>query len=229
MNGFRCLALEAGVARPTVAACNGDRECEIELSDARKVAGSLFGAIDEALDDVGLSLHDLECIAFGKGPGAFTGLRVAAAAAQGLAAGLGLGLCPVSSLATLAQDALHSQASLSGATDVFVAPVLSAGRGEVYAGWYQAAESGLVVSRGEDRIAEANELRIPGSEPFLAAGGDWEECAVARASEPSRVLGEAPAARPRARAILRLAREDFRLGRAVSPRDAQPVYLRAAV
>ena len=105
MSGFRCLALETGVRPPSVAACNGDRHFEAALPSGRKVAAALFETIDEVLDEVGLSLEDLSCIAFGRGPGAFTGLRVAAGAAQGLGTGLGIELCAVSSLAALAQDA----------------------------------------------------------------------------------------------------------------------------
>ncbi len=239
MSGFRCLTLETGVAAPTVAACNGDRECELALPSGRKVAAALFDAIDRALENVGLSLPELDCIAFGKGPGAFTGLRVAASAAQGLGAGLGLRLCPVSSLAALAQDALDqdslAQDSLghlqrpSGADGLRVVPLLSAGRGEVYAGWYQAADSGLVVPRSEDRIARAEDLRFPGAAPFLAAGAAWEECAVTQSAQRSRIMARAPAAKPRARTILRLAQAEYRLGRLVSPQDAQPVYFRDAV
>ena len=229
MSGFRCLALETGTAAPTVAACNGNRECELALPEGRKVAAALFDAIDRALDNVGVRLPDLDCIAFGKGPGAFTGLRVAASAAQGLGAGLGLRLCPVSSLASLAQDALDHLEPPAGTGGVFVAPVLSAGRGEVYTGWYQAADSGLVTSRAEDRIARAKDLRIPGAEAFVAAGKAWEECAETRSAQRSRIAARAPAASPRARTILRLACAEYRLGRAVAPQDAQPVYLRAAI
>ncbi len=229
MSGFRCLALEAGVAAATVAACNGNRQCEIGLPEGRKAAGALFDAVDEVLESTGLSLRRLDCIAFGKGPGSFTGLRVAAAAAQGLGIGLGLRLCPVSSLASLAQDALDGLARSAGRGDVLVAPVLDAGRGEVYSGWYQAGESGLVVPRDEDRIANANDLHFPGAAKFVAAGGAWAGCVAARPAQQSRIVSLAPAARPRARTVLRLAREAWRRGLAVPPQNAQPVYFRAAV
>jgi len=213
MSGFRCLALETGVASPTAAACNGGHECELTLPGGRKAAAALFDAIDSALERVGLSLAELDCIAFGKGPGAFTGLRVAASAAQGLAAGLGLRLCPVSSLASLAQDALDQLERPLGAPGALVAAALPAGRGEVYAGCYQANESGLVAPRGEDRIARAEDLRIPGAQPFLAAGAVWEQCPAALSAQRSRIIGRAPSARPRARTILRLAHADYRAGR----------------
>lgn len=229
MSEFRCLALETGTAAPTVAACHGVRECELAVPGGRNVAAALFDAIGTALGKVGLSLHDLECIAFGKGPGAFTGLRIAASAAQGLAAGLGLRLCPVSSLAALAQDALDCAQSTRRTGRVFVAPALPAGRGEVYWGWYRVDDSGLVAAKAEDRVAASKDLRLPGAESFVAAGSAWDELVELRSAQGSRVMAEALTARPRARAVLRLARAEYRLGRLVSPQDAQPVYLRAAV
>ena len=226
MSGFRCLALETGGPAATVAACNGRRQCELALPERRKVAADLFERIDEVLDGVGLSLRSLDCIAFGKGPGAFTGLRIAAAAAQGLGAGLGLPLCPVSSLAALAQDALDQADAPFRSGQRFIAPALAAGRGEVYLGWYRAGDSGLVERQAEDRLAAAGSLHIPGAESFVAAGDAWAECAI---EQPSRVAARAPDAGPRASAILRLALEEYRRGRCVAPEDAQPVYFREPV
>ena len=166
MSGFRCLALETGVRPSSVAACNGEREFEALVPEGAKIAATLYGTIDEVLGEVDLALEDLDCIAFGRGPGAFTGLRVAAAAAQGLATGLGIRVCAVSSLAALAQDATWGggRPALREAGDglppgddcapagTWVAPALPAGRGEVFLGWYRIGESGL-VSAGAERLA----------------------------------------------------------------------------
>lgn len=249
MSGFRCLALETGVRPPSVAACNGDRHFEAVLPSGRKVAAALFDTIDEVLDKVCLSLENLDCIAFGRGPGAFTGLRVAAGAAQGLGTGLGIELCAVSSLAALAQDAYEragtsrepgrpALAEAGGGlppkearapAGTWIAPALPAGREEVYLGWYQADSSGLVSPRAEDWLASATAGRVPGSESFLAAGSGWNQSPALQAEHSSRVLGRQEDAFPRARAILRLAYREYTEDRLIGPEEAQPVYLRDAV
>lgn len=258
MSGFRCLALETGVRPSSVAACNGDRHFDIYLPGGRKVAAALFETIDRTLAEVDLALEQVDCIAFGQGPGAFTGLRVAAAAAQGLGAGLGVRLCPVSSLAALAQDAyeqtlgssspeergrsregggpalqeaadgLASEDSVRGA-GVWVAPCLPAGQDDVYMGWYEADSSGLVSHRSEDWLESATACRVPGSESFIAAGKGWNQSPALKAAHSSRVLGRQEDAFPRARTILRLAYREYTEQRLLDPEDAQPVYLRSAV
>lgn len=235
MSGFRCLALETGVRPPSVAACNGDRHFETLLPSGRKVAAALFETIDEVLPEVGLSLEDLDCIAFGRGPGAFTGLRVAAGAAQGLGTGLGIGLCAVSSLAALAQDA-YERVVESGSpregihmAGAWIAPALPARREQMYLGWYQADSSGLVSRRAEDWLASATACRVPGSGSFIAAGKGWNQSPALKAAHSSRVLGRQEDAFPRARAILRLAYRQYTENRMLEPEDARPVYLSRAV
>ena len=251
MKGFRCLALETGVPKPSVAAGNGERQCELWLSGEEKVAAALFETIDRALAEVDLRLEELDCIAFGKGPGAFTGLRVAAAAAQGLGAGLGVSLCPVSSLAALAQDAYERVVNsgdagqgvgdgdrrdrdLLGPMDgavagIRIAPCLPAGRDQVYMGWYQADDYGLVSPRAEDWLASATAGGVPGPGPFIAAGKGWAQFPALQTAHSSRLLGRQEDALPRARTVLRLAQREYKQGRLSGPEDAQPVYLRDAV
>ena len=234
MSGFRCLALETGVRPSSVAACNGDRDFETRLPGGTKVAAALFETIDEVLDEVGLSLEDLECIAFGRGPGAFTGLRVAAAAAQGLATGLGIRLCAVSSLAALAQDA-HELSAKQGRKrsrpreGAWIAPGLPAGRGQVYMGWYRVGETGLVSAEAEDWLAPAERCRLPGTQRFIAAGQVWSENEALKASCASRIAWLADNAFPRARAVLRLTKREYAEGRLLEPQDARPVYLQDAL
>lgn len=238
MSRFCCLALETGVRPPSVAACNGDRHFQAALPSGRKVAAALFDTIDEVLDEVGLSLEDLDCIAFGRGPGAFTGLRVAAGAAQGLGTGLGIELCAVSSLAALAQNAYERAVESAGSAapgegvhlaGARIAPALPAGREQVYLGWYQADSSGLVSPRAEDGMASATACRVPGSESFIAAGRGWDENSALNAAHSSRVLGRQEDAFPQACTILRLAHREYTENRLLRPEDAQPVYLRSAV
>lgn len=224
MSGFRCLALETGVRPQSVAAGNGDRHFETSVPGGASIAAVLYATIDEVLDQVGLSLEELDCIAFGRGPGAFTGLRVAAAAAQGLATGLGIRLCAVSSLAALAQDACDRAPA-----GTWIAPALPAGRDQLYLGWYRIGESGLVTSEADDWLAPADRCRLPGTGRFIAAGKVWSENKALHASNASRIEQLEDSALPRAGAVLRLARSDYAEGRTLAPEQAQPVYLRRAV
>ena len=262
MSGFRCLALETGVRPPSVAACNGDRHFETHLPEGTRIAAALYEAIDTVMDEVDLSLEDLDCVAFGRGPGAFTGLRVAAAAAQGLATGLGIRLCAVSSLAALAQDACDRAVEIGSAwarghrplgrvalreagdaregsalsprearppEGAWIAPALPAGREQVYLGWYRIAESGLVSAETDDWLARAAQSRLPGTGRFVAAGKVWSENEALQTANASRIAGMADSAAPCARAVLRLAKQEFGEGRLLRPEDARPVYLRGAL
>ncbi|MCY3989265.1 MAG: tRNA (adenosine(37)-N6)-threonylcarbamoyltransferase complex dimerization subunit type 1 TsaB [Gammaproteobacteria bacterium] len=252
MSGFRCLALETGVRPSTVAACNGDRHFETSVPGGARIAAALYETIDRVLDEVDISLDDLDCIAFGRGPGAFTGLRVAAAAAQGLATGLGIRVCAVSSLAALAQDAwdraVESGGSRAGGRPAlreagdglppgdasapeptWIAPALPAGRHQVYVGWYRIAESGLVSAETDDRLAPTAQSRLPGTARFVAAGKIWSEDEALQAANAGRIAAVADSAAPRARAVLRLAKQEYGEGRLLRPEDARPVYLRGAL
>ena len=224
MSGFRCLALETGARPPSVAACNGDRRFESHVPGGAKIAAALFETIDEVLGEVDLPLEDLDCIAFGRGPGAFTGLRVAAAAAQGLATGLGIRLCVVSSLAALAQDACGSAPE-----GTWIAPALPAGRDQLYLGWYRIGESGLVTAEADDWLAPAAQFGLPGTRRFIAAGKAWSGNEALQAANASRMARVADTAAPCARAVLRLAKREYGEGRLLQPQDARPVYLRGAL
>ncbi|MYA30405.1 MAG: tRNA (adenosine(37)-N6)-threonylcarbamoyltransferase complex dimerization subunit type 1 TsaB [Gammaproteobacteria bacterium] len=247
MSGFRCLALETGVRPPSIAACYGDRHFETHLPGGARLAAVLYETMDEVLGQVGLSLEGLDCIAFGRGPGAFTGLRVAAAAAQGLATGLGIRLCAVSSLAALAQEAWdggrprppggrdgREGGALSPGEDrapagTWIAPALPAGRDQVYLGWYRLGESGLVTADADDWLADAARFRVPGTARFIAAGKVWSEDEALQAANAGRIAGVADGAAPCARAVLRLAKREYADGRLLRPEDARPVYLRGAL
>ena len=242
MTGLRCLAMETGGSSPSVAACNGERQCELWLPGDRKVAAALFETIDRALAEVELALEDLDCVAFGRGPGAFTGLRIAAAAAQGLGAGLGVELCSISSLAAMAQDALermpaartNDRETRAAGEDAlpagtWIAPGLPAGRAEVYIGWYKSDSSGLVSPGAEDWLAAEATCRLPGTEKFMAAGSIWTEREGMQAESAARIDRLEDRALPRAGAVLRLAQRDYAEGRLVAPEQAQPAYLRKAV
>ncbi len=130
----RILALESSTEKCSVAVwINGDLR-------VREVAGerhseSLLPLVDDLMKEAGLSLEQLDAVAYGQGPGAFTGVRLACSVAQGMAFGLGIPTLPVSSLMALAAGSKARQ----------VLTVLDARMGQVYLGGYRLIENHWVT------------------------------------------------------------------------------------
>ncbi len=203
------LATDAGIAQRLDAA-------------PREHAARLLGQVDELLRAAGLAAADLDAVAFGRGPGSFTGTRIAAAAAHGLAAARGLPLLPVSSLAALAWAAGRGR----GCERVLAAR--DARLEQVYWGLYrcgggtvEALRPAAVAAVGDFAAALAG---LP--DGWLGAGAGFRLPAAAAAAER---LGRPlePDARPEARAVAELGLADFRAGRVPPVDEAQPRYLRA--
>jgi tRNA threonylcarbamoyladenosine biosynthesis protein TsaB len=187
----------------------------------RRHAELILPMIESLLDEAGVSRQQLDAIAVGRGPGAFTGVRLAISVAQGLALALDIPVVPVSSLAALAQDAP------AGIGETILA-VIDARMGEIYAGSFQRVANGLVEAAGDESVGLADELIIPPAHSIVGSG--W----AAYGEALSRRLKNAPAfadgARyPQARAIAQLAASQFAAGHSVAPEQALPVYLRDKV
>lgn len=178
----------------------------------------LLRTIDELLKATRLALSDLDAIAFGRGPGAFTGVRIAVSAAQGLAFGAQLRVVPVSTLAALAQDSLNT-----GAPRVVAA--IDARMGEVYAGAFTADADGLAVPAGDEYLGPAA--------GFAPPPGAWFGAGTGFGAYPGgfqfELADSDPTALPTAAAVARLAAREVAHGRTLAPEQAAPVYLRDTV
>src|SRR3954447_10229288 len=135
------IAFDTSTERMSVALQSGDRVLARDGSGGAQASTTLLPAILGLLDEAGLAVADLDTIAFGRGPGAFTGLRTACSVAQGLALGAGKPVLPVPTLLAIAQDAIAQDANAEdartagdGATAVWA--LLDARMNEIYAARY---------------------------------------------------------------------------------------------
>lgn len=224
---MRLLALDTSSAQCSVALLHEGGRIEYrEVLTARDHAKLLLPLVDELLAAAGWSLRSLDGIAFGRGPGSFTGVRIAAAVTQGLAAGAGLPVLPVSSLRALAEQARRSVEAAEGlAPEGALLACMDARMGEVY--W---AVLGAGVAGGGEAVGAPASVQSPGMRIAAAAGkglAAFPDIAVSLQLPPGRVFS---AAEPHALDIAVLAGRDLAGGAPwLDPSLAQPVYLRDEV
>lgn len=193
-----------------------------EGAGGARASATLIPAILALLAEGRVTLADLDAIAFGRGPGAFTGLRTACSVAQGLAFGAARPVLPIDSLLAVAEDARGGDAR---AQRVWVA--MDARMNEVYAAQYAFAE-GRWATLDAPMLTTAESLneRWQARTPELIAGN------ALAVFGPRLVAGAArcaPGALPRARAMLPLARSLWAAGGAVDAALALPLYVRDKV
>ena len=197
-----------------------DRTVNQKLIPApRQQTAQLLPLTDRLLAEAGLRLEELDGIAFGRGPGSFTGLRVAAAAAQGLGLATGLPLLPVSSLAATAQGLWRTDHAAS------ILVCVDAHMGEVYWAAYEIRD-GLARVVGAEHLTAPEGVTSAGLASWSAAGNGFEVHRGALARLRGRAHGIFPRVRPRAVDLLPQARADLAAGRGRGPEGATPVYLR---
>ncbi len=224
MSGIKLLALDTSTEACSAALLMSDAILERYKLAPRAHANLILGMIEELLGEGGITPKQLDAIAFGRGPGAFTGVRIATGVVQGIAFGADLPVVPVSSLAALAQDVVDQD----GCKNVLSA--LDARMGELYWGIYQADRNGAARLMGEEQVTEADCVTIPPDEEWCGAGAGWGVAGDALARRlDGRLKGVFAERYPRARSTARLGATDFRNGVAVSAEQALPVYLRNKV
>lgn len=223
---MKILALDTATEACSVALWN-DGAVHVEAIElARGHAQRILPMVDALLESHALRLTDLDAIAAGRGPGGFTGVRLAISVAQGLALGADLPTVGVSNLAAVAQAVLSREAS---ATHVLVCN--DARMKEVYTALYRRSDAGLAVLEGRERVMQPDSVGLPSSvdgpaRRVIGAGrgfGAYPQLA-------DRLRGELvaidAAILPAAGEIAVLAAAAFRAGEAVAPEWLQPVYLR---
>lgn len=216
------LAFDTSTERVHVGLARGEEVWLADAAGGSHASATLMPCIERVLCDAGIVLHTLDAIAFGHGPGAFTGLRAACSAAQGLAWGAALPVIAIDTLMAVAEDAR----ARVGAADVWVA--MDARMGEIYCGRYRwtgdawatlAAPSLVTPQRLQALCTSLPAAWIAGSAPGAFGSG-------LRFGHGIRVDADA---QPAARALLACARAAWARGEAADAAAALPLYLRDKV
>lgn len=219
----RILALDTATEACSVAVLDGSRLISRYQLAPRAHAKLLLGLIDEVLGEAGLTLKDMDALAFGRGPGSFTGVRIATGVVQGLAFGAGKPVVAVSTLRAIAQGAARQTAAST------VIAAIDARMGEVYVGAFARNEQGLMQPLWPEQVCKPAALQGRALACALGSGSGWLEYPEQLlASLPGTTLETEPRF-PAAEDIVRLAAADLADGLAVPSHEAQPVYLRDEV
>jgi tRNA threonylcarbamoyladenosine biosynthesis protein TsaB len=216
---LKILALETSTEYCSVALWrDGDVDAREALAGQRH-SELLLPMVDELLKRHGIAVKDLDGIAFGQGPGSFTGLRIGCGVAQGLAFGAGLPVVGVSTLLALAEAARAARAVCC----------LDARMGEIYHAAYARSDGGWEVVHSPSLCAPADAPPLP-ADSWTGCGSGF---AVHEAALKRRYAGQLsaiiPEVFPHASDIARLAALEFEAGRTVPAERAVPVYIRDKV
>ena len=212
------LALDSSTDTMALALVAPGQARVFEAAGGAQASARLLPEVKAMLAAAGVAMADLDAIAFGQGPGAFTGLRTACAVAQGLAFGLGKPVLAIDSLMLVAEDARAQGAG----DDVWVA--MDARIGEIYAAHYRWVDGAWAVLDAPALYAPAV-LAAHWGQPAAVAGTALAEYAEALGAYPRAW----PQARSRAQALGALALAAWQRGETRDAADALPVYVRDKV
>lgn len=213
------LAFDTSTEYLSLGLLKGDEIFNYDCNAGQTHSQIILPQIQSLLDTAGLQLSEMNGIAFGAGPGSFTGVRIAAGVAQGLGFGANLPVVSVCTLLALAQA--------SGAAKVIAC--LDARMGEVYHAAYEKvdAEWQSIIEPG---LYKPNAVPAVQGEAWVGAGSGWqtydEQLSTVYAGQLQSVQ---PQLLPAATAILELARPMFANGEAKSATEAMPIYIRNRV
>jgi tRNA threonylcarbamoyladenosine biosynthesis protein TsaB len=180
-------------------------------------SGRILAMVDELLAESGLALARFDAIAFGRGPGSFTGLRIGAGVAQGLAFGADIPVTPISSLAALAQ----------GVDAPRVLAAFDARMNQVYSAAYVRNAQGVVELAGIESVTVPSDIPLPEGNNWLGAGNGWDLHHAALLQRlGGRVTDWRKQVHPRARDVAQLGAVAVQAGKAIAAEQALPVYVR---
>jgi tRNA threonylcarbamoyladenosine biosynthesis protein TsaB len=222
---MRLLAVETSTEACSAALLDGSELLtRFELAP-REHTRLILPMLDSLLEEAGLGLDRIDAIAYGQGPGSFTGVRIAAGVVQGIAFAADLPVVAVSTLAAMAQ-AMLDEREVPG-----VLPALDARMGEVYWGGYARDPAGYAVAVIEDSVVAPDAVPRPEGGRWLGVGSGWSRYADQLSARLTgiEVVAHDGAVYPHAGSVARLGAYAYQNGRVLRPEQAQPSYLRNRV
>lgn len=217
---MKILAIETATEACSAALLLGDEVIERFQVAPREHGNLILPMVDELLAEADISLGQLDALAFGRGPGSFTGVRMATGVIQGLAFAADL---PVAAISTL--RALANQIEVTDAIEhVFVA--MDARMGEVYCCEYKSVE-GLLQQVSEERVVAPEKVGKITAPNIIAIGHGWRAYeSILTTSIDCGIQAIHPDALPKASDVATLAINCVESGQTVLAEHAMPVYLR---
>ena len=188
------------------------REAEAERGHAELI----LTMIDELLKESATRLSDLTAIAFGRGPGSFTGVRLAASVTQGLAFGAGVPVVPVSDLRAVAQRVATQHVLVCN----------DARMQEVYWACFERGPDGLMQPVTDERVSKPADVQLPAAWKGVGAGRGFAAYTMLQERLADQLSNIEPTVLPRAQEVVLLAIEAVRGGRLQPPESAVPTYIR---
>lgn len=213
---MKLLALDTATEACSVALwLDGEVRERFELGNQH--SERILPMVDAVLAEAGIKLTQLDVLGFGRGPGSFTGLRIGAGVAQGLAFGADIPVVAVSSLAALAQGQVTDQ----------VLAALDARMQQVYWGAYRRDAGGLMHLQGGESVLAPEAVPLPEGDGWVGAGPGWDRYSPTLLQHLGAKLSEWRADQlPHARDVAVLAAAAYAQGAAIPAEQALPVYIR---
>ncbi len=175
---------------------------------------------DELLAEADIKPNQLDGIAVGKGPGSFTGLRIACGVAQGIAFAVDIPIAPISSLATLAQAAYIET------NEQQVLAIIDARMEEVYYGYYGLNTQNIMQCQIKDQVAKPEDIDLPTIGKWYGTGSGWIYAEILKNKLGTLLQNYKIDKYPQADAMIPLALDLFKQGKVVAAENISPVYLR---
>ncbi len=212
------LAIETATETVSVALCINGETVERYEHAPRQHAELLLPWVKQLLAEAEIGFGALDAIAFSRGPGSFTSLRIGIGVVQGLAWASDLPVIPVSSLAATAQSAFTE-----GVSSALIA--LDARMNEVFTGVFEANSDSIMLPVGVERVCPPGEVQAPQHATFYGVGIGFERYVELEKLSP-QLLGVRTDIWPKASSVISLAQHWLLSNTALPAEQAQPVYLR---